>query len=337
MGGHRHRCEHCRKDHHVWHSCNHRLCSTCGAGDTADWVAKALEKRLPVNYFMVTFTLPAQLRLLCRYAPRQFYKAFFDCAAQAIRDVLATEKNLGEGVETGFFGMLQTWRQDLLLHPHIHFIVPGIGLNPKGKIAHLPDPEWLAYGSVFAHRLRTHLLKRIANENLMDRSSIEPLWKINWNCDVENFGDGENALKYLGGYVSNGPISDARIVKSSQTHVWIAVKDRDAGTTETISIEGVDFVKRYLQHALPPRFHRLRYYGFLHGRSKKKLARVRSQLEAQGIVVPKLAIPTKPKAPAIHRCPNCREPMTATGHRSRAPPGSKIIRKIWKRRFPTAA
>lgn len=117
----------------------------------------------------------------------------------------------------------------------------------------------------------------------------------------------------------------------------LSVKDRDAGTIETINIDGVEFVRRYLQHALPPRLHRLRYYGFLHGRSKAKLAKIREQLEGQGLVVPKLAIPSKMKASLIRRCPRCKEPLVDTGHHSRAPPGLKVISKIWRRRFPSAA
>lgn len=337
MGGHRYRCENCCEDHYAWHSCNHRLCPTCGAGDTADWVAAALEKRLPVDCFMVTFTLPAQLRFLCGYAPRPFYKAFFDCAAQAIKDVLSTRRNLGEKADCGFFGMLQTWRQDLRLHPHIHFIVPGIGLGAQGSVARLPDPAWLAYGSVFAKRLKTLLLKRLASEGLLARPAVDSLWKIAWNCDVENFGDGENALKYLGQYVFSGPISDSRIVKVDANRVWFTVRNRDAGTTETIDVDGADFVYRYLQHALPPRFHRLRYYGFLHGRSKAKLARIRSQLEAEGLAVPRLATPAKVRASPVRRCPRCRQPLVDTGYHSRAPPGLKVISKIWRRRFPSAA
>lgn len=337
MGGRRYRCDHCSEDHYAWHSCNHRLCPTCGSSDAADWVAKALAKRLPVRYFMVTFTLPAQLRLLCKYAPRAFYKAFFDCSAQAIRDVLATSGNLGEGSEAGFLGMLQTWTQDLRLHPHIHYIVPGIGIDLEGAASHLPDPEWLAYGSVFASRLRTHLLRRLKAEELMDNAAIQPLWKIEWNCDVENFGDGEHALKYLGRYVFKGPVCDSRIVNITGGEVWISVRSRETGKSDTVRIDGIDFVRRYLQHALPPRFHRLRHYGFLHGRSRRKLARLRDQLESQGLSVAALAVPETPRQPAIHRCPSCKRPMVDTGHRSRAPPGSKTIRKIWRRRFPTAA
>ena len=136
MGGHRYACA-CGKIHFSWHSCNHRLCPVCGGGDTAEWVAGKLGSLLPVDHYMITFTLPEAFRRVLRFAPKDFCKAFFDASAQAIKDVLADRRHIGG--EVGFFGMLQTWTQDLQLHPHIHYVIPAVALGADGKLSRAPS------------------------------------------------------------------------------------------------------------------------------------------------------------------------------------------------------
>ncbi len=331
MGGRSYRCGHCEKDHFAWHSCNHRICPRCGAADTKAWVADRLENRLPVAHYMVTFTLPSQLRPLCRHQAAAFLKLFLASSALAIKDVLKEPRHLGG--ECGFIGMLQTWTQDLRLHPHIHYIVPAIGIGKDGKIRRPRDPQWLASGDVFASRLKTHLLRALMEEGLLSSSETRPLWKIDWNCDVKDFGSGTNAIKYLGGYARRGPISDSRILGLRNGMVAISVKDRDTGETVPVEIEAVEFVRRYLQHALPGGFHAIRYHGFLHPRSRKKLASIREQLGAKAS--PKTKPPETEQEPML--CPRCRKPMEMTAQLSRAPPWERTIPRIWLRRQRAAA
>ncbi len=119
MGGHKFVCADCRHTHFVWHSCNHRLCPQCGATQTQHWVGDNIAKTLPVDYFMITFTLPCQLHHLCHNAPDQFYRLFFKTASSSIKDILKDPKHAG--VKPGFFGVFQSWQQSMLIHPHIHF------------------------------------------------------------------------------------------------------------------------------------------------------------------------------------------------------------------------
>lgn len=332
MGGHRYRCEHCDREHFAWHSCNHRLCPRCGSDATREWVADQLENRLPVDHYMLTFTLPSQLRGLCRYQAKNFLKLFFSCSAQAIKDVLKKPRHLGG--ECGFIGMLQTWTQDLRLHPHIHYIVPAIGIDSKGRIKRPKRKDWLARGEVFAARLRTLLLKEIEKEGLMSSNRLRELWRIGWNCDVENFGSGENALKYVGGYVCKGPMSDSRMLGASSDAVRIATRNRKTGELVPVEIDGVEFVRRYLQHALPGGFHRIRYYGLLHPRAKEKLASIRLQL---GLRMKAKEARPEPREAAPPLCPRCRKPMELTGQYSRAPPWGRAIPGIWLRKQKAAA
>ena len=333
MGGRRYRCEHCQRDHFAWHSCNHRLCPICGATETAGWVAAKLENRLPVDHYMVTFTLPVELRELCHRQAEVFYKLFFASSAQAIKDVLKQPRHLGG--QCGFFGMLQTWTQELKLHPHIHFIIPAVGLARDDSLKRPKSPKWLARGDVFASRLQTLLLGALGRENLLPCDRIKELRGISWNCDVVNFGCGKNAIKYLGTYVRKGPISDSRILGADARSVTIAVRDRASGQQKTVTIDSVEFVRRYLQHTLPTGFHRLRYYGFLHPRAGVRLASIRAQLAVPREVRPMEATPAEPP-PAV-LCPRCKAPMNLIGQRSRAPPHLRTIQRIWTRTNQAAA
>lgn len=333
MGGRSYRCAHCEQDHFAWHSCNHRLCPRCGSSATRSWVAEKLEGRLPVEHFLVTFTLPAQLRGLCRYEAKAFLKAFFSSSARSVKDVLEDPRHLGGSC--GFVGMLQTWTQELQLHPHIHYIVPAVALDGEGKIKRPKKAGWLAPGKVFAERLKTLLLKSLQEQGLVRSILAAELRSMDWNCDVKSFGDGANAIKYLGGYLCRGPISDSRILGAADGNVRISVRNRDTEATETRSIEAVEFVRRYLQHALPSGFHAIRYYGFMHARSKAKLASIREQLGVRSEAgAGKGEVRAEPE-PML--CPRCRKPMEMTGQHSRAPPWERRIARIWARGERAAA
>lgn len=264
---------------------------------------------------MVTFTLPSSLRELCRGQPKAFLSAFFAASSQAIKDVLKQPKHLG--AESGFIGVLQTWTQDLRLHPHIHYIVPAVGIDAKGKLKLPKKPGWLARGNIFANRLRTLLLRNLQKQGILNPSEAKPLWKMQWNCDVESFGDGANAIKYLGAYLKKGPVSNTRILGDSNGSVILSVKDRQTGDSKAIAIDAAEFVRRYLQHALPQGFHAIRYYGLMHPRSKAKLDSIRRQLGIK-LETKSEKTPTEPATAPL--CPQCRQPMVLTGQLSRAPP-----------------
>ena len=324
MGGHRCYCARCQEYHFFYHSCNHRNCPICGAQDTATWVEQRLEQALPLPYYMITFTLPAQLRPICSHAPETIYPLFFRCAAQAIKDILANPKHLG--IQAGFFGVLQTWQQNLTLHPHVHFIVPAGGLAPDGTLI-IAKKQWLVWGDVFAKRLKNLLLTKLKAQGIADQTIINVCWKIDWNADVENFGNGHNAIKYLGRYIYKSAISDSRIEYINDTHVTFTVKDRQTKKTKRIVITGEDFLMRYFTHVLPSKFHRIRYYGFMHPRAKATFAIIQSLLKA---VAPKQVVDKPEPASTTFKCPRCGTPMDIVEHRSRAPPQLRTIKWIWK-------
>ena len=317
MGGHRYDCNSCGHEHFVWHSCHHRLCPRCGGADTVEWIQRQLGKLLPVPYFMATFTLPGDLRALAKRHPK-LIDGFFKDSAQALREILTDPKRCGFN-KNGFLGVYQSWSQDLRYHPHIHFIVPAVGLDADGQVKKLKKSNYLVHAQVVADRLRTLLCQRIEDKGWMPRCSLWKLRKTSWIADIKFAGNGQNCLKYLGQYVGRSVIGDSRIVAIEGEFVSIRIKDRDTGKSHCIKIKGVEFIRRYLLHVLPSGFHRVRYRGFLHARGKPTLQLLQLLLDAR-IIKPRI----KPSAPPIS-CPHCGHAMQRGPHYGRAPPHKRNL------------
>ena len=313
MGGHRYVCS-CGQTHHAFNSCNHRLCPQCGAADTEHWVRKQLGKLLPVPYFMVTFTLPEQLRPVM-FGNREAMELFFKCSSEALRELLADPKRTGFA-QSGFFGVFQSWAQNMTYHPHIHYVVPGVGLTEDDRLKHLKRPDFLIYAGVFAKRLRTLLVNELFDHGLINRSLFWALVTMDWNASVDAAGSGENAVKYLDQYVQRSVISDGRVLSVEGNQVTIRIKNRDTDEYERCRMSGVEFIRRYMLHALPSRFHRVRYYGFLHARGKPRLQWLQLILDAR---IPTAEELSKP-AHAGYLCPRCGKVMQRTKQHARAPP-----------------
>jgi len=313
MGGHRYDCA-CGHVHHAFHSCNHRLCPRCGSSDTEEWVRKQLGKLLPVPYYMVTFTVPADLRSVLR-GNREAMELLMRYSSQALAELLADPDRCGFH-RHGFFGVYQSWTQDMRFHPHVHFVVPAVGLDEKWRLKRLKNPRFLLHASPLAIRLRTLLVNALHDNDLIDTSAFWELVKIKWNASVDYAGSGENTVKYLGRYIRRSVISDGRILDIKGEIVRIRVKNRDTGTFESKEMDGIEFVRRFLQHALPPRFHRIRYRGFLHARGKSALQWLQTLLQVR------LRSTEEPErcSPREHRCPHCGEPMLRGRPMPRAPP-----------------
>jgi len=277
MGGHLVGCkEGCTREFR-FHSCNHRSCPQCGKEDTAKWVERALRKRVGAPYFMVTFTLPAELRaLFFGPAAKEMYQLFFAAASSALSSALANPRWLGAHT-CGFTMVLHTWNQRLHFHPHLHAIVPGAGIAANGQVLTVKNANFLVPQKVlhtlFRARFRDLLVELRKQHTL---PAIDPaLWKKDWGVHLQPFGNGENIIKYLGRYVCRTAIGDSRLRSISETHVSFRWKDRANGDTQrTETIPGAEFLKRYLRHVLPRGLRAIRYYGFCHPAAKAKRERV---------------------------------------------------------------
>jgi hypothetical protein len=310
MGGHLHSCDPCGKRVFHFHSCNHRSCPQCGKNATAEWVERQLGKRVGAPYFMVTFTLPEELRpLFFTCQAKEIYQLFFAASSSALSGTLANPKWLGAAT-SGFTMILHTWNQRLHFHPHIHSIVPGAGIDASGRVVTVKSATYLvdqsALRSVFRARFRDGLAA-LAKEH--DLPAIDPaVWRKDWGVHLQAFGSGENIIKYLGRYVCRTAIGDSRIISITDTHVNFRWKDRAKGDALRIEmVEGGEFVKRYLRHVLPRGLRVIRYYGFCHPAAKAKREKIAFHT-GRPLLIGAAALPP-PKPPHIVSCPCCGEPM----------------------------
>ena len=326
MGGHLYACACGKKEFH-FHSCNHRSCPQCGKDATAQWVERELRKRVGAPYFMVTFTLPEELRKLFFTAQaKEIYQLFFKAASSSLTDTLANPRWLGAKT-SGFTMVLHTWNQRLNFHPHIHCIVPGAGIAADGQVVTVRDENFLvpqpALRSIFRARFRDGYAALAKDHPL---PAIDPaVWQKDWGVNLRPFGTGENIIKYLGAYVCRTAIGDSRIISVSDTHVSFRWKDRAKGDAMRVeTLEGAEFIKRYLRHVLPRGLRAVRYFGFCHPASKLKRERIAFHTGRVLYIGPANVAPAKP--PRVVACPCCGEPMKKifqllpAWNPSRAPP-----------------
>jgi hypothetical protein len=322
LGGNAFACARCGRVHFAWHSCNHKACPQCGRQATARWVARELTKLVRAPYFLVTFTLPAELRgeFFGPHA-RQAYDLFFTAVARALSEKLATDKGLRAAVH-GFTAVLHTWTQRLEFHPHLHCLVPGAGLNGRGQFVCVKKPDYLVFVDPLKAAFRQHLYRLLKAQDW----PVDPVvWTKEWNVQIQPVGAGGAAVKYLGTYVARTALRDERIVAIDEHTVTFRWKNRDQGRSENLTLPGLEFVRRYLRHVLPRGLRSVRYYGFCHPAAKA--SRLRVQCHSGWPV--QLGAPTDPlRAPASSPppCPHCGGPTRRIASlglcfRSRGPPG----------------
>jgi hypothetical protein len=328
LGGQAFGCADCGGIHFAWHSCNHKACPQCGRADTARWIQRELQKLLPAPYFLVTFTLPAQLRgeFFGPHA-RDAYDLFFQGATGALSEKLATDKGLRAAVH-GFTAVLQTWNQRLEFHPHLHCLVPGAGLNGQGHFVRVKNAGRLVHVDHLKAAFRQHCYRLFKARHW----SVDPtVWNLDWGVHIQPAGSGAAALKYLGTYVARTALSDARLLQVTDTTVTFRWKDRPHDRTEKLTLPGVEFVRRYLRHVLPRGLRSVRYYGFCHPRARANRLRVQ-WLSGMPVQLGRTESPDPPKA-SPPCCPRCDRPMRLLGTlrphaRSRAPPALRRLRSV---------
>lgn len=314
-------CRSCGEQHFVGRSCGNRHCPTCGGQKTAAWLAKQTDKLLPVHHFLLTFTVPEELRSVLRGCQRDGYAALFEAGSETIRDLGASSKYLS-GCTLGYFGVLHTWGRDpLVYHPHIHFVVPGGGVNEAaGRWQQTPENFLFVHSSamkVYKGKLADQL-HRCGLHGRVDPSA----WKKNWTVDIKPVGDGRAVLKYLAPYVHRVAISNSRIVGSDDESVTYRYTPSGKQRSLQRTVTGSEFLRGFLQHTLPTRFQKIRYYGWMSPASGIALDEVRWCLWLYlgwtfwlGCLRPKKTPPAKP------RCSECGgelEVLLITDHHGRA-------------------
>lgn len=325
LGGRAFACKQCRHVHFAYHSCNHKACPQCGSLSAHRWVKRELRKLIQAPYFLVTFTLPAQLRS-CFFGPRakQAYNLFFAAASGALSEKLAADKAL-RARTNGFVAVLHTWTQRLEFHPHIHCLVPGAGLNEQNQFVAVRKPDFLLYLPHLQAAFRQHLY-RLLKQN---EWQVDPeVWRKTWGVHIQPAGSGASALKYLSAYVSRTAITNARMVQVDDHSVTFRWKDRgNSNKSRLMTLPGVEFARRYLRHVLPSGLRSVRYYGFCHPTAKA--SRMRVQLHS-GRAVDFGNISGLPEetpdcpCPLCPRCGHRTQLLFSLGpsHRQRGPPAT---------------
>jgi len=306
LGGHLYYCPTCDEQWYSYHSCRNRHCPKCQHGAAQDWLAKQCQLLLPVPYFLVTFTLPAELRQTARSHQQVIYNLLFRSAAAALQTL--TQDRIGG--QFGMVGILQTWTRDLRFHPHVHFLVPGGGLSDDGKTWFASPKHFLVrvepLGKLFRGKFRAALKKTPLFANLP--SSV---WDKAWVVDSRPVGTGEAALKYLAPYVFRVALSNNRLLKVENDKVTFRYREGDSGKWRTATLPAEEFIRRFLQHILPKGFVKVRYFGlFAPGnRQRLKLAQV---LLATSAAPPATPVPETQRAtqPKSITCPHCGAPLT---------------------------
>jgi len=295
LGGHVAACTKCNHQHIAYNSCKNRHCPKCQGPAARDWMSARVVDLLPVEYFHVVFTLPAEVARIALWNKRAVYGLLFKASSETVMTIAADPKRLGARV--GMTSVLHTWGSALTHHPHIHMIVPGGGLSSDGR-------RWVACKpGFFLHvRVLSRLFRRLFVEGLMalhrtgqlaffgdltklaDAEAfvayLAPLRKTEWVVYAKPpFGGPEQVLAYLSRYTHRVAISNSRLVSADADTVGFRWKDyriKRGDRMKVMRLDTHEFIRRFLMHVLPDGFHRIRHYGLLASAQRKvNIAKVR--------------------------------------------------------------
>jgi len=312
LGGEVYRCADCRRDHFVYHSCNHRACPQCGHADATEWIERQKLKLLPIRYYLITFTVPEGLRAWLRSHQKAGYGALLKESAGALQDVARRAKYLG--AELGALSVLHTWGRQLQFHPHVHCVVPAGGLRPDGLRWCQPhSPTFFLPQIVLAARFRSRLQDALQEQPEATQIPAS-VWRQKWVVDVQPVGSGEAALKYLSAYVYRTALGSQRILADEDGHITFKYKDSADQRWHTLRVPAQEFIRRFLQHVLPQGFQRVRYYGWLSAAAHTRWQRILALLNWTRPVRP----PQEPKA--LPLCLHCGAQLFWVGRFIRGPP-----------------
>ncbi len=326
MGAHVDGCTSCGHLRISYNSCRNRHCPKCQGAEREKWIQAREAELLPVPYFHVVFTLPDTLNKLCLFKPKVLYDLLFTTAWSVLNSFGHDHKWLG--AQTGMISILHSWGQTMTLHPHLHCIVPGGGLSKAGKWKHARnDGKYLfnvkAMGKTFRGRFIAALKEQLPEH--MDRSFINELYKHKWVVYAKRpFTGPQSVVEYLGRYTHKIAISNHRIKKYEAGKVTFSYKDYKQGSIKKeMTLEALEFIRRFTLHVLPKGFVRIRHYGICSSSSKQKSAVI---IKAQ-LPVPdqQISYCTAKAAPVPYnpkQCPCCKKETMETVMRfmRRGPP-----------------
>jgi hypothetical protein len=291
-------CDGCDKQIFIPHSCGHRNCPHCQHHESQQWLERQLNKQVPAEYFLLTFTLPAELRPLAWQHQRLLYDLMIRCSWETLKTFAQNDPQL-QG-KAGAISVLHTHSRRLDYHPHVHVVMPAATIDTdkrrwrtktsNNKKAYLFNHKALA--KVF----RAKLLDAITQEGL----ELPARYPETWVVDVKSVGSGDKALVYLGRYLYKGVIQEKDIIACKEGLVTFRYQDSKTKKIQPRTLPGTQFLGLILQHVLPKGFRRTRNFGFLHANSKRMLALLQELLRLNFIEI----LVERALRPTI-KCPCC--------------------------------
>lgn len=279
LGGHAEECDRCGHRVVSYNSCRNRHCPKCQSLAKAEWLEARQEELLPVTYYHVVFTLPDSLTLLALQNPRVIYNLLFRAVSETLLKIAADPRHLGAKI--GFFAVLHTWGQALMLHPHLHCVVPGGGLSSDASRWISCRPRFFLPVRVLSRLFRglfLHYLQELFDEGKiqgLDRPAFAHLLKTTRNNEwvvyaKQPFGGPQQVLDYLGRYTHRVAISNHRLLRLENGTLTFSWKDYRDNATKEMSLDAREFIRRFLLHVLPDGFQKIRYFGLMANRHRRE-------------------------------------------------------------------
>jgi len=308
-------CACCHHQTYVAHSCGHRNCPHCQAHESQQWIERQLGKRLPADYFLLTFTLPAQLRSLAWTHQRVIYDLLTRCAWETVNLFSRNDRQL-QGTP-GATTVLHTHSRRLDYHPHVHLVIPAAAINPEKRLwrAKRGKRRYLFSHKALAKVFRAKLLEAITHAGLV----LPHTYPKDWVVDCKAVGSGEKAIAYLGRYLYRGVIQEKDILACENGEVTFRYRDSKTKQRAYRTVSGAEFLWLIVQHVLPKGFRRARNYGLLHPNSKRLIRLIQYLLNLE-IIHDKSALPERPKLV----CASCGAAMKIIQTRIYPKPGHRI-------------
>jgi len=275
LGGHEEHCNSCGAVRYSYNSCGDRHCPKCQAAKQVFWIDKLMQNTLPIKHYHIVFTVPHQLNGLCLHNQRMYYDLLFAAVWNTLRSFGYTHY----GVESGAVAVLHTWGQNLSLHPHIHCIVPAAGYTIDGQWKNIGHSGKYLYSvhqlsESFKGRFLDSLKRALRKKNeLLFNDKIQQAYKSKWVVHCEpSLAKADHVIKYLGQYTHRVAITNQRILNIAGGKVTFIAKDyRDHAIKKPLTLDGVEFLRRFAMHILPGRFVKIRRYGIYNHTAKRNL------------------------------------------------------------------
>jgi hypothetical protein len=253
----------CSHKVYVPHSCGHRHCPHCQNHESQRWIENQLQKKVPAQYYMLTFTIPNQLRDITWKNQKLMYSLLFLCVKEVLKTFTKNDKKLGG--DPGFTMVMHTHARNLAYHPHTHIVMPGASVDKKNKLWKVKTGEYIFNHKALAKVFRAKLLKEMVDNKLHVPKKCPQKWVV----DCKNVGKGDKALLYLGKYLYRGVIQEKNILKCENGIVTFRYFHSKTNTYQTRCVPGEKFIWLIIQHVFPKGFRRVRDYGFFHSCSKQ--------------------------------------------------------------------